>query len=300
MAAKLSSEKISNLFAGKLPSPVQQIPHPLYQKYDIGIYVKRDDLIDSIVSGNKWRKLQYNLLNAVSLYKNHIITFGGAYSNHLPAVAKVCKDVGLKSTAFVRGNELNSNSNSHLQYCAEQGMELIFVDRELYKNKTDLFKNYYRNNSDIYVVDEGGRSELGAKGCEDIIYELPEEYDHIFVCVGTGTTLAGIANAASKKFPSTIINGIVVLKGAEEIETSIRELSTTKNWVLHHDYHFGGYGKTTDELDAFIKNYTEQTGIPTEFVYTGKMFFALEELVKRDYIKKGQKILVVHTGGVFV
>ncbi len=294
----INLDNLNHFFADKLPSTIQKINYNVYTDAGIEVYIKRDDLIDPVVSGNKWRKLKYTLIDCIQQGKNHIITFGGAYSNHLPAVAKVCNDLGLKASAFVRGAELTANSNSHLQYCHAQRMELIFVERQLYKNKEDLVHQHCNNANNIYIVDEGGRGELGAKGCEDIITETDIIFDHIFVCVGTGTTLAGIANAANHKFSKTIINGIVVLKGAEEIENDIRELCSQNNWKLHHDFHFGGYGKTNNELDAFIENYIAETGIPVEFVYTGKMFFALEELIKKDYIKKGQKVLVVHTGGV--
>ncbi len=295
-----NTHTIANFFADKLPSPLQQIDYALYTDAGIELYIKRDDLIDPIVSGNKWRKLKYTLIDCIQKGKNHIVTFGGAYSNHLPAVAKVCNTLGLKTTAFVRGEELTANSNSHLQYCHAQGMELIFVERQLYKNREYLVQKYYNNTNNIYIVDEGGRGEFGAKGCEDIITETGIHFDHIFVCVGTGTTLAGIANAAAHKFQNAIVNGIVVLKGAEEIENDIKKLCPQSNWVLHHDFHFGGYGKTNNELDNFIEKYILQTGIPIEFVYTGKMFFGIEELIRTNFLKRGQKVLVVHTGGVSV
>jgi len=293
-----SKNTIADFFAAKLPSPLQKVNYNIYSDAGIEVYIKRDDLIDPIVSGNKWRKIKYTLIDCIQKSKNHIVTFGGAYSNHLPAVAKVCNALGLKSTAFVRGDELTVNSNSHLQYCYSQGMELIFVERHLYKNKRELVQQYYNDANNIYLVDEGGRGELGAKGCEDIITETDIDFDHIFVCVGTGTTLAGIANAAAHKFSNTIINGIVVLKGAEEIEKDIKELCPFNNWVLHHDFHFGGYGKTNNELDNFIEKYILETGMHIEFAYTGKMFFGIEELTRTNYLKSGQKVLVVHTGGV--
>ncbi|MDZ4759103.1 MAG: pyridoxal-phosphate dependent enzyme [Bacteroidota bacterium] len=288
---------VADFFASKLPSAIEKIDCEIYANADVEVYIKRDDLIDSVISGNKWRKLKYTLLDCIQNGKNHILTFGGAYSNHLPAVAKVCNSWGLKSTAFVRGEELSANSNIHLQYCNSQVMELIFIERILYKNKKTLVSQYYKDESNIYIVDEGGRGFLGAKGCGDIINELECTFDHIFVCVGTGTTLAGIANAAAIKFAKTIINGIVVLKGAEEIENEVKEMTTQNNWVLHHQFHGGGYGKTYPELDSFIEHYKKKTNIPCELVYTGKMFYAIDQLIKVGYIKKGQKVLAIHTGG---
>jgi 1-aminocyclopropane-1-carboxylate deaminase len=262
--------------------------------------VKRDDLIHPIISGNKWRKLLYTLPNAIELGKNHIVTFGGAFSNHLPAVALACKEMGLSATAFVRGEELNPESNHVLQYCHSQGMQLHFVSREIYKNKEELYSTYFKDDSKSFFLSEGGFSEMAMLGCANLVDELSSNYDHIFACVGTGATLAGIAWGCQRKQVNTKVHGVVVLKGAENIETDIQQLiPSTNNYILHHRFHEGGYGKTSVGLESFIQEFNAHHSFTIEKIYTGKLFFAVYQLMKEGYFNPEEKILLVHTGGLF-
>ncbi len=166
-------------------SPLQQLNHPVLTR----LWVKRDDLIDPYISGNKWRKLKYLLQDAAAKKKTHLVTFGGAYSNHLVATAAACARAHLKSTAFVRGEEV---SNEMLLLCKLFGMQLIFTDRLSYKDKPLLFKLYFGNDPDVYFVDEGGASPEAVRGCAEIIAELPTDAGHLFCAAGTGTTAAGL------------------------------------------------------------------------------------------------------------
>ncbi|WP_316806300.1 1-aminocyclopropane-1-carboxylate deaminase/D-cysteine desulfhydrase [Pedobacter agri] len=273
-------------------SPVQKIEIDLFDNF----FVKRDDLIDPYVSGNKWRKLKHILAKASNENKKHLITFGGAYSNHLVATAAAAARFGFKSTAFVRGEEVQ---NEMLLLCSLFGMKLIFVDRQSYKNKTLLFQNYFGGDSNAYFIDEGGASEEAVKGCMEIIAELTETYDHIFIAAGTGTTAAGVLKAIQDKHLHTKLHVIPVLKGGEFIKDEISKYtSISDHLILHTRFHFGGYAKTTPELMHFIKTFTEKTGMLIDPVYTAKMFYAIVDLHQKNVITGKDKILAIHTGGL--
>lgn len=273
-------------------SPVQKINiHPFNN-----FFVKRDDLIDPYISGNKWRKLKYILQKAKAASKTHLVTFGGAYSNHLVATAAAAARSGFKATAFVRGEEVK---NEMLLICSLYGMELIFTDRESYRNKTELYKSYFGLNSDTYFIDEGGASAEAVRGCSEIIHELKETYDNIFVAAGTGTTAAGLLKGIQEQGLNTKLHVIPVLKGGSFIADEIAVYAEMSNHLcLHTDYHFGGYAKTSPELLAFIKKFTRDTGILIDPVYTAKMFYAIFDLCKLNQIPSTNRILAIHTGGL--
>ncbi|RZL21472.1 MAG: pyridoxal-phosphate dependent enzyme, partial [Pedobacter sp.] len=254
------------------------------------------DLIDPYISGNKWRKLKYILENAIQQNKNHLVTFGGAYSNHLVATAAAAAKFGFHSTAFVRGEEVK---NEMLLLCSLYGMKLIFTDREGYKDKSLLFEKKFGQDKNAYFIDEGGASPEAVKGCTEIVDELTETYDHIFVAAGTGTTAAGLLKAIQNNSLNTQLHVIPVLKGAEFIRDEISKYTEiSENLNLHTTYHFGGYAKTQPELIAFIKSFTAQTGILIDPVYTAKMFYSIFDLQKKGEIKATDKILAIHTGGL--
>lgn len=276
----------------QLPSPLQQIDLNGYP-----IWIKRDDLIDPFISGNKWRKLKYILREATKQGKKHLVTFGGAYSNHLLATAAAAAKNKLKATAFVRGEVV---TNEILVLCKLFGMELIFVERERYKNKVALYDEYFANNNDTYFIDEGGASKEAILGCAEIIHEIPQQFDHIFCAAGTGTTAAGLLQGLQALNLKTHLNVVPVLKGGDFIKEEIaRYISRLDNLSLHKEYHFGGYAKTTPPLIDFIKNFVAKTGILIDPIYTGKMLFAVHDLLERGVIEKSSKVLVVHTGGLF-
>lgn len=277
-------------------SPVQKIDNPVFTERGLNVFIKRDDLIHPLISGNKWRKLKYILKKAHSQGKTHLVTFGGAYSNHLLATAAACALFGFKSTGIVRGEEVN---NTHLFLCRLHGMKLIFTDRESYRDKRKLFAKHFGNDDSAFFIDEGGASPEAALGCSELIDELEQKYDHIFCACGTGTTAAGIINGISKNNLSTQFNAVPVFKNGGFIAADIEKyLISSKSYKLHIDYHFGGYAKTTPDLIQFIEQFVKETGILIEPVYTAKMLYSIFDLAKAGYFNKGDNILAIHTGGI--
>jgi 1-aminocyclopropane-1-carboxylate deaminase len=270
--------------------------HLLDYKGAAKISVKRDDLIDPFISGNKWRKLKYILKDVLIQQKKHLITFGGAYSNHLVATAACAARNNLKSTAFVRGEAV---INEMLGLCRLFGMQLIFVDRESYRNKRQLYSQYFGDDQQAYFIDEGGASEAAVKGCAEIIDELPTKYDHIFCAAGTATTAAGLLRGLNRVKLNTELHVIPVLKNGDFLTEEIRTYEKDiQKLSLHTNYHFGGYAKTTPELLTFVKDFTTNTGLLIDPVYTAKMFYAIYDLLRKNELKKDAKILAIHTGGL--
>jgi 1-aminocyclopropane-1-carboxylate deaminase len=278
-------------------SPVQQIHDQLFADKGIKVFIKRDDLIHPIISGNKWRKLKHVLLQARGQNKKHLVTFGGAYSNHLLATAAAAAKFGFKATGIVRGEEVQ---NDTLFLSKLHGMQLIFTDREAYSDKRALFQKLFADDKEAFFIDEGGASAEGAKGVSELVNELTETYEHIFCACGTGTTAAGIINGLATHHLPTHFNAIPVLKNGGFMQAEIgRFLTTPANYYLHLDYHFGGYGKTTPQLIQFIKQFVADTGILIEPIYTGKMLYALYDLAAKNHFKPGSKILAIHSGGIW-
>lgn len=278
-------------------SPVHQIHDPLFDEKGLEVFIKRDDLIHPLISGNKWRKLKYVLKQAEAEGKKHLVTFGGAYSNHLLATAAAAAKFGFRSTGFIRGEEAD---NDTLFLCRLHGMNLLFTDRESYRDKPALFDKHFKSDPEVFFIDEGGASALGAKGCSELVNELTETYDHIFCASGTGTTAAGIINGINALPLDAQFHGVPVLKNGEFLRADIDMfLTAPAQYHLHTEYHSGGYAKTTDELIQFIKGFVGSTGILIDPVYTGKMLFAIYDLASQNYFAKGSKILAIHTGGIW-
>jgi 1-aminocyclopropane-1-carboxylate deaminase len=287
-----------------LNSPLQQLKH----SFLTDLWIKRDDLIDPYISGNKWRKLKYILSDAASKGKGHLVTFGGAYSNHLVATAAAAARSGLKATAFVRGEKV---MNEMLLICQLYGMALIFTDRESYKDKPACYHEYFGTHPDTYFIDEGGASAEAVKGCAEIITELPANLDHLFCAAGTGTTAAGLLKGIREAGLKTKLHVIPVLKGGEFIREAIRKYIPhtdspekgntflgSDDLILHTEYHFGGYAKTQPQLLQFIRQFTSSQGILIDPVYTAKMFFAIDHLAAQNYFHPAEKIVALHTGGL--
>lgn len=273
-------------------SPLQKINHPLLRNF----YVKRDDLIDPYISGNKWRKLKYLLKQAQTNRKTHLVTFGGAFSNHLVATASAAARANLKSTAFVRGEPV---TNEMLLLCKLFGMNLIFTDRESYKDKRLLFDQHFRKQEDALFIDEGGASAEAVQGCAEIITELPEDVDLLFCAAGTGTTAAGLMQGILNQNRQTKLHVVPVLKNGMFIRTEMaRYVPVHKQLVLHTEYHFGGYAKTQPELLEFLHQFSSNYGLLTDPVYTAKMFFAIFDLVAKGLIDSEAKVVALHTGGL--
>jgi len=276
-------------------SPLQQIQFEIPS--GIELYIKRDDLIHPYISGNKWRKLKYLIQTAQIQNKKTLVTFGGAYSNHLLAAACASALKGFKSVGFVRGEELDA-SNHTLFLCEQFGMKIIFVDRISYLNKPALFEKYFSNNNDAFFIDEGGRSDEAILGCSELIDELPQTFDHIVLAAGTGSTFCGILKGCAKHNLSTKVHAVVVHKGIPEIvDYTIAKTSYT-HYSIQDNYHFGAYAKTSPDLISFMKKFQQATGILLDPVYTAKALYALYDLIRQGIIQAKEKVLFIHTGGL--
>ncbi|WP_345229850.1 1-aminocyclopropane-1-carboxylate deaminase/D-cysteine desulfhydrase [Olivibacter ginsenosidimutans] len=277
-------------------SPVEVLNYQPFQEQQCMVHVKRDDLIHPFISGNKWRKLKYTLQDAAKMGKSHLVTFGGAWSNHLLATAAAGAKFGFTTTGYVRGESV---VNPNLQLCQLFGMQLVFVNRTTYKDKFALYRQYHEEDATTYFIDEGGKASTALEGCAEIIASLDEDYDHLLCACGTGTTLAGLRWGVTKYEKSITLHGVPVLKEGEFIQDTVRQWNPINGEiVLHTNYHFGGYAKTKPELLTFISHFVANTGMLIEPVYTGKLFYALADLIRKDYFAKGSKILVLHTGGL--
>ena len=291
-----------NIFEGKHSSrvtlPTNEILLPVLKDHDISLHLRREDLSHPLLSGNKYRKLKYNVQEAVSLKHHRLITFGGAYSNHIPATAYAAKEKGLEAIGIIRGEELSSSwgDNPTLFTAHQLGMRFKFITREEYRRKKndEFLNNLLQLYGPAYLIPEGGTNALAIKGCEEILEKTDEEFDVICCSVGTGGTLAGLSNAAKKHQQ---VLGFPALKG-DFLQKDICKFAQNKNWTLCNEYHFGGYAKVTRELVTFINEFKELTGVPLDPVYTGKMMFGILDKVAKGEFKKGCSILAIHTGGL--
>jgi 1-aminocyclopropane-1-carboxylate deaminase len=262
------------------------------------VSIKREDLIHPIVSGNKFRKLKYNLVQAKAENQDTLLTFGGAFSNHIAAVAFAGKEQNFKTIGIIRGEELRTkiSENPTLQFAQNHGMQLDFVTREAYRQKTELdfLENLRTKFGAFYHIPEGGTNELAIKGCEEILTVEDAEFDYICCSIGTGGTISGIINSL---LPHQKVFGFPALKG-EFLDDEIRIFAQNENWEVIADYHFGGYGKVTPELIAFINQFYRENQIPLDPIYTAKMAFGVMDLIEKNYFPKKSKILLIHTGGI--
>jgi 1-aminocyclopropane-1-carboxylate deaminase len=264
----------------------------------LSLTIKREDLLHPFVSGNKFRKLKYNIRQALNLEHDTLITFGGAYSNHIAATAYACQEAGIKSIGIIRGEELYDKvqANPTLSFAKKCGMVFDFVSREVYQEKAKAsflltLQNKYGKH---YLLPEGGSNELAVKGCEEILTDLDKDFDYVCCAVGTGGTIAGIINSAASHQK---ILGFPVLKG-DFLKEDIRNFGKNSNWDLITQYHFGGYAKISITLIDFINDFYHQTKVPLDPIYTGKMVFGVINLIQKDYFPQGSKILIIHTGGL--
>lgn len=283
-----------------IPSPLEQLHLNISSIQDVEIWVKRDDLIHDELSGNKYRKLLYNLENIRSNNITEVITFGGAHSNHIVATAFLCNQIGVSSSAFIRGEKRDTPSPT-LKRATQLGMHFNFVSREEYRLRNDgeYLTSLQASYPNAFIIPEGGANELGVKGCEEIIVECQNEleFDYISVDCGTGATLAGMVRQLK---PHQKAIGIQVLKGGDFISKEVHQLNSLKysNFEIWTDYHFGGYAKYKPELIEFMRDFHNETGIRLDPIYTGKQFYAVFDQIKNGYFPKGSKIILVHTGGL--
>lgn len=285
-----------------METPLQQLQDLLLQERQVELWIKRDDLLHPEISGNKWRKLKYNLQEAKRLQHRTLLTFGGAYSNHIAATAAAGKTFGFNTVGIIRGEE-HLPLNPTLRFATSCGMQLQYISREKYRQKDDetFLQELSEQYGQPYILPEGGTNNLAVKGCTEIVEDITIEYDYLCCASGTGGTVAGIvAGLAGEKqvlaFPA--------LKGGDFLQEEIQQLvynycgHTYHNWHLIMNYHFGGYAKVKPELLAFMQAFHKQQHIPLEPVYTGKMLYGLFDLIWQGYFPRGSRIVAIHTGGL--
>lgn len=285
------------------PTPIQEIQDASLIKAGIRVLIKREDLNHADISGNKWWKLKYNLEEARKYQKKTLLTFGGAYSNHIYATAAAAKELGLKSIGIIRGEETLPLNNT-LTFAKKCGMHLHYISREEYRNKNEetFIENLRNHFGDFYLIPEGGSNSLAVKGCAEFARTLNDvDFNYCCLPVGTGGTMAGII-AGLKKEKEII--GFPVLKGGEflnaEIENLLKEFSheSYQNWKLDTSYHHGGYAKITPELLSFIEKMKNEHNLPLDSIYTGKLLWAVMDYAAKGKFERGSTVLAIHTGGL--
>lgn len=283
-----------------LPTPIMSIHDPQLAKKGVELLIKREDLNHPVISGNKWRKLKYNLKEAKKQGHNRLLTFGGAYSNHIYAVAGAGREFGFETIGIIRGEE-HLPLNPTLLFAKTAGMHLHYMDRATYRRKLEpnIIKLLKQQYGDCYLIPEGGTNVLAIRGCEEIVDEIDTDFDYLCCPVGTGGTVAGLISGLegrSKVMGFSSLKGDFLQKGvAYLLGPSGRHFT---NWSINTDYHFGGYAKAKPALLDFIKDFEEQHHIPLDPVYTAKMLFGIYDLIQSGRFSPGSRILAVHTGGL--
>jgi 1-aminocyclopropane-1-carboxylate deaminase/D-cysteine desulfhydrase-like pyridoxal-dependent ACC family enzyme len=285
--------------------PLVEISNELFQNKGIRLYLLREDLIHTEISGNKWRKLKYNISYAKAGGKDSILSFGGAYSNHIAALAAAGKHYGLKTIGIIRGERIEPLNNT-LKQAEKNGMTLKFITREKYRNKSE--KHYIDELQEGYpsslIVPEGGSNAMAVEGCAEILNNVVIDFDVVAAPCGTGGTLAGLIASSTKE-----VLGFPALKGGEFLKDEIIHLLEKyeeefdkkvmrDSWNLICDYHFGGYAKVTPDLISFVQDFKNEYGITLDLIYTGKMMFGIFDMIKTTQVLDGKTIIAIHTGGV--
>ncbi len=286
-----------------LPSPLVALQSHFLNKKAVNVWIKREDLIHPQLSGNKWRKLEFNLKEMRRQGKRGILTFGGAYSNHIYATAAAGRLFDFSTIGIIRGEAILP-LNPTLSFAREAGMQLEYLDRTTYRDKAKAHKIYQARYPNYCILPEGGTNTHAIPGSARTAAEIREQLSRLpdFICLacGTGGTLAGIV--AGLDGESEVL-GFSVLKGdfhQRDIQQLLLEanIKDPKNWSVKTDYHFGGYARRTPELDKFIADFKRDYGIPLEWIYTGKLMYGIFDLIEKDYFPKGSSIVVIHTGGI--
>ncbi|MDB3887338.1 pyridoxal-phosphate dependent enzyme [bacterium] len=288
-------------------SSLQLISENLFEQKNIKFYVLREDLIHPEISGNKWRKLKYNVAEAKQKGASQMLTFGGAYSNHIAATAAAGQHFSIKTIGIIRGEEILP-LNPTLQLAKDNGMRFIYVSREVYRKKTELefLQKLKVEVGDFYLVPEGGSNALAVKGCTEILNNISINFDVAAVACGTGGTISGLIASADN---SKEVLGFPALKGGSFLKEDIQELLNdysqtfnqkvrNDNWELIEQYHFGGYAKVKDELVQFVKTFYQKHKIPLDLIYTGKMFYGFYDMIENSDKFNNKTIVVIHTGGL--
>tara|TARA_B100001059_G_scaffold95864_2_gene95090 strand:- start:1335 stop:2225 length:891 start_codon:yes stop_codon:yes gene_type:complete len=277
------------MFSQVVQQDIQEIHSAFLHSKKVRLLVQRENLNDPYCMGNKWWKLRYNLIEAIREKHNKVLTFGGAFSNHIVATASACNRMGLKSIGIIRGDSTDK-LNPSLIRAQNDGMELFFVDRQIYRNKSNIdWKSIY---GDHYLIPEGGTNELAVSSCEEMISF--KEFDMVCVPVGTGGTLSGIIRSLK---PSQHAIGFSSLKGGGFLNDEVKKYVDHSNWSIQFDYHFGGYAKINLKLVSFMNEFKRDFSIQLDPVYTAKMFYGIFDMIKNEQIRSNSTILAVHTGG---
>lgn len=287
-------------------SPIQKINTQKLREQKITLLIKRDDTLHTYISGNKWRKLKYNIQEAIDEKHTTLLTFGGAFSNHITATAAAAQLANLKSIGIIRGERIDP-LNPTLSYAQRCGMHLHFVSRTTYRQKTTTsFQQQLKEKfGDFYLIPEGGTNSLALRGCAEIIEEVKQQLkdqlpSHFCVACGTGGTIGGMITGL--KNHQKII-GFSALKGnfiASEVNALINNYDSLEyhNWKINTDYHFGGYAKFKPALIDFINQFKKDFDIPLDPIYTGKMMYGIFDLLEKNFFPPQSTILAVHTGGL--
>jgi 1-aminocyclopropane-1-carboxylate deaminase len=283
-------------------APIQKLNDKDISHYGVQLFIKREDLIHKHISGNKWRKLLYNIEEARSSSKDTILTFGGAFSNHIAATAFAGMEFGFKTIGIIRGEKYDP-LNKTLAFASSCGMRLVYVSREEYKNKEEskFIENLKSIHGDFFLLPEGGANAAGVAGCKKILEDVNTHFDYVCCSCGTGTTLAGII--LSLKDDQKAI-GFSSLKGGKFLNEQLKKWlghfkeGKRTNWEINNDYHLGGYARKTIPLMQFITGFEQRNLVPLDFVYTGKMIYGIYDLIRSGYFKKGESVLAIHTGGL--
>ena len=295
---------LTKKLAIKTPSAEQVLTPKWATDSNIHLSVKRDDLIHPVISGNKWRKLKYALIEAEKHKVKHIGSFGGGFSNHLHALGFCCHQLNIQLTAIVRG-DYSHNLTPMLQDLMSWKTDIQYVDKATYskRNDTEYLQTIKQNSADVLIIPEGGSQQQALRGVKEIVSELTHNYDYIMAPVASGGTLAGLINGVAKYCPNTKIIGVGVLKGQGYLEELVHtllpaEIKNTANWRINHDYHFGGYAKSNNELNQFCEAFFQQTQVQIEPVYSGKLMFAIQALASQGFFPTNSRVLALHTGGL--
>ena len=283
-------------------TPLTEIFDPILQEKEIRLLIKREDLIDPHISGNKWFKLKYNLIEAKKLGHTKLLTFGGAYSNHIYSTAEAGNRFGFETIGVIRGEE-HLPLNPTLSYAKSCGMQFFYLDRTSYRNKYDekILATLENNFGKFYLIPEGGSNHLAVKGCSEIISRIKIPFDFICTACGTGGTLAGLILGLDEKSKAL---GFSALKGGDFLNVNVKNLLSFfrkddfENWQILTEYHFGGYAKFNNDLILFCESFKEKYQIEIEPIYTGKMLWGLFDLIKNNFFKKNSVIVALHSGGL--
>ena len=278
------------MFSQVINQDIKEITNSMLKSKKVKLLIQSEDLNNPDCMGNKWWKLRFNLMEAVRQNQRIILTFGGAFSNHIAATALACNKLGLKSIGIIRG-DFTANLNPTLLRAKEEGMQLQFVDRETYRNKFNIdWKSIY---GDFYLIPEGGTNELAVKSCEEMVSF--KDFDIVCVPVGTGGTFSGVIRGLKT---SQFALGFSALKGGDFLTAEVKKYVNTSNWSIQLDYHFGGYAKVSQQLVTFMNEFKRDFSIQLEPIYTAKMFYGIFDMIKNNYFPPNSTIIAIHTGGL--